>query len=197
MCCCARKWHHFQKRYTTWTFTPIPLSGICSQTPTIIKFVWLQFTSFFKINCMVEVFFIFLAKFCHKARFKMKNLKMKWFWGGFNCQKSEKKIVKITKFLYLVPIRSPKHKNDGLIFVFSYWVCSQIWLNLPMDDHHFSYITIFGTGPKTGSIAGCPKVRFLKFLAAPKLGYCEPTSTSTTWRLVSGYKTVFCWVPIP
>jgi hypothetical protein len=39
-----------------------------------------------------------------------------------------------------------------------------------MDDHHFSYITIFGTGPKTGSIAGCPKVRFLKFLAAPQVG---------------------------
>jgi hypothetical protein len=63
--------------------------------------------------------------------------------GAFNCQKSEKKIVKITKFLYLVPIRSPKHKKGGLIFVFSKLVCSQIWLNLPLDDHHFGYITIF------------------------------------------------------
>jgi hypothetical protein len=33
---------------------------------------------------------------------------------------------------------SSQNKIKGcLIFEVSYFACSQIWLNLPMDDHHF------------------------------------------------------------
>jgi len=92
---------------------------------------------------MVEVFFFCWQNFSIKARLKNEFFLNEVILGAFNCQKSEKKIVKITKFLYLVPIRSLKHKKGGLIFVFPYLVCHQIWLNLPMDDHHFGSITIF------------------------------------------------------
>jgi hypothetical protein len=30
---------------------------------------------------------------------------------------------------------------DSIFFLLSYLVCSQIWLNHLIDDHHFSYIT--------------------------------------------------------
>jgi hypothetical protein len=43
-----------------------------------------------------------------------------------------------------------KYKIKGcLIFEVSYFACSQIWLNLPMDDHHFGYITKFDQKKKT------------------------------------------------
>ncbi len=39
---------------------------------------------------------------------------------------------------------SSQNKIKGcLIFEVSYFAFSQIWLNLPMDDHHFGYITKF------------------------------------------------------
>jgi hypothetical protein len=63
---------------------------------------------------MVEVFFFPLGKFfCHKSKIKNENFENEViFWGVSIAKKSEKKIVKIlTKFLYLVLIRSPKHKK--------------------------------------------------------------------------------------
>jgi hypothetical protein len=37
---------------------------------------------------------------------------------------------------------SSQNKIKGcLIFEVSYFASNQIWLNLPMDDHHFGYIT--------------------------------------------------------
>jgi hypothetical protein len=66
-----------------------------------------------------------------------------------------------------------------LIFIL---VCSQIWLNLPMDDHHFGYITIF----------------FIKKTTAKDMIIVNQHAPAhhEGW-LVSGYITVFCWVPIP
>jgi hypothetical protein len=41
----------------------------------------------------------------------------------------------------MVQVSSQNKIKGCLIFEVSYFACSQIWLNLPMDDHHFGYIT--------------------------------------------------------
>jgi hypothetical protein len=64
---------------------------------------------------------------------------MKCFWR-FSIAKSEKyKIVKISRFLYLILVCSQKYKMSikDLYFIFG---CNQIWRNLPMDDNHYFYI---------------------------------------------------------
>jgi hypothetical protein len=40
----------------------------------------------------------------------------------------------------MVQVGSPKYKR-GLKILLSYIVSSQFWLNLPMDDPYFGYIT--------------------------------------------------------
>jgi hypothetical protein len=35
----------------------------------------------------------------------------------------------------------PKNLKNALFLFLSYFVCSQIWLNCLLDDHHFSYST--------------------------------------------------------
>jgi hypothetical protein len=36
----------------------------------------------------------------------------------------------------MVQVVSQKYKADDIMFLFSYLVCSQIWLNLAVDGHH-------------------------------------------------------------
>jgi hypothetical protein len=60
---------------------------------------------------------------------------------------SMEKMHKLTQFSRnKIKSRSPIfydkfHKVVKNIELLSYLICSQIWLNHPMDDHHFSYIT--------------------------------------------------------
>jgi len=61
------------------------------------------------------------------------------FWKKFM------KIYKITRFLYMVQVRSQKYKGKYIYFFLSYFVNSQIWLNQVMDDRHIGYITKLNT----------------------------------------------------
>jgi hypothetical protein len=36
----------------------------------------------------------------------------------------------------MVQVGSQKYEGDDIMFLFSYLVCSQIWLNLAVDGHH-------------------------------------------------------------
>jgi hypothetical protein len=47
----------------------------------------------------------------------------------------------------MVTVRSQKYKRTFKKMSLSHLAYSQIWLNLPMDHHHFGYITKF-TGKK-------------------------------------------------
>jgi hypothetical protein len=49
--------------------------------------------------------------------------------------------VAIARFLWQVLVGSQEHRRILFFFpLLSYLICSQIWLNHHMDDHHFSYI---------------------------------------------------------
>jgi len=52
----------------------------------------------------------------------------------------KQKKVKIAKFGWYVPVEIAKNIEGFWLFLLSYLVCSQIWLNHIMDDHDFSYI---------------------------------------------------------
>jgi hypothetical protein len=55
-----------------------------------------------------------------------------------------KKKIQIAKFLWEVLEGSWEYRKIMFVFLLSYLVCSQIWLNHLMDDQHFSYITKLG-----------------------------------------------------
>ncbi len=55
---------------------------------------------------------------------------------------------KIVKFfsqlsIFWFTMLQPKTQKDNYNISASYVVYSQIWLNLPMDDHHFFYIFLW------------------------------------------------------
>jgi hypothetical protein len=52
----------------------------------------------------------------------------------------------------MVTVCRQKYKRTFLKMSLSHVACSQIWLNLPMDHHHFGYITKF-TGQKKTLLA--------------------------------------------
>jgi hypothetical protein len=57
----------------------------------------------------------------------------------FSIVRIQPKFKKNFKFLYMFQISIQKYRKV-FMKIFSYLACSQIWLNLPMDDHHFDYI---------------------------------------------------------
>jgi hypothetical protein len=47
----------------------------------------------------------------------------------------------LSDILYMLQVGSQKIHKDVQQILLSYLACSHIWLNLPMDDCHFGYIT--------------------------------------------------------
>jgi hypothetical protein len=71
--------------------------------------------------------------FVKKKKNKMNTFKMKWFWR-VSIAKSEKENSQISLFGFqLVAVNI----ECRLKIYTSYLVYSQVWLNLPMNDHHF------------------------------------------------------------
>jgi hypothetical protein len=58
--------------------------------------------------------------------------------GSLLVPKFKKKSLDI--YLYMVQVSTPKIYNGAVEKLLSYLTCSQIWLNLSMDDHHFKKI---------------------------------------------------------
>jgi hypothetical protein len=63
---------------------------------------------------------------------------MKWFWRVSMARNAANKLVKITKFLLLV-FSGLAINTEGWLkrIVLHIRFHNQIWLNLPMNDHHF------------------------------------------------------------
>jgi hypothetical protein len=62
--------------------------------------------------------------------------------NGPNLQKFEEKYIQIAKFSRISFRSSKEHRRIlYIVFLLSYLLCSQIWLNYFLDDHHFDYIT--------------------------------------------------------
>jgi len=81
-----------------------------------------------------------------------------FYFSIFQILKRKKK-SKIARFVQEVPTCSQTIKQL-LIFLLSYLVYSQIWLNLLMDDHHqFGYITKLKKKQKTLAIVGSQKYK--------------------------------------
>jgi hypothetical protein len=64
-------------------------------------------------------------------------------------KKKKKRVSKSPNFYDKVPVGSQEYRKilgffKKNFFLLSYLVCSQIWLNHLMDDHHFSYMTKLG-----------------------------------------------------
>ncbi len=61
----------------------------------------------------------------------------------FNQQKGffKEKFPKFPRFFIISFSRQPKMQKAFCSFLLSYLVCSPIWLNYFLDDHHFDYIT--------------------------------------------------------
>jgi hypothetical protein len=70
-----------------------------------------------------------------------------------------------------------------IFFLLSYLACSQKpWLNLPIDDRHFGYITKLTT-KQNKTKHGHPV-------------HHVPTQVHHKGWMESGQETVFCWVPV-
>jgi hypothetical protein len=80
-------------------------------------------------------------------------LKSSAFWG-FQWFKFEQNLRKIVRFLYLVQVYIATN-IEGCFKKFTSicFFCSQIWLNLPMNHHHFGCITKLGGKKNTGLIS--------------------------------------------
>ncbi len=59
----------------------------------------------------------------------------------FNSQNLTK-FTEIAKFLYQVQVGSQKYRQEDILKVYSHvQLVAKIWLNLPVDHHHFGYVT--------------------------------------------------------
>jgi hypothetical protein len=57
------------------------------------------------------------------------------------CQILNLKTFQIARVLWQFPEGSQEYRRMLFFFLPSYLLCSQIWLNYLLDDHHFGYIT--------------------------------------------------------
>jgi hypothetical protein len=82
--------------------------------------------------------FIYWRNFAKIQNWTIEQLKMKWFFRVSIARSEGKKILQIFKFGF------PYVGIEGWFKIFIwYLVYSQIWINLPRDDHHFGYIKKF------------------------------------------------------
>jgi hypothetical protein len=82
-----------------------------------------------------------LENFYQKAKWEMRNMKLKWFWK-VSITKTEGKKGKNCLFLIVCFECVAININGWLKILYSYLVYSQIWLNLLKDDHHVFYIVL-------------------------------------------------------
>jgi hypothetical protein len=93
---------------------------------------------FLKKTLMRRILFSFFFHWCNLVKKRIQNSKIKWFWR-FSIVGSEKK--KSSNFCIFCIVCRKKYIERWLKIFISYLVSSHIWLNLPMGDCHFFFIT--------------------------------------------------------
>ncbi len=88
------------------------------------------------LHALSTAVFYLLAIHCQKAVLKLKSAILKCLLR-FSIARIRSNIV---RFLYMVQVCSQKYEIKYKK-LFSYFACSQIWLNLHVDHCHFGYIT--------------------------------------------------------
>ncbi len=126
---------------------------IWNQVPSQVPFFFYLTSKVFFCNSFLvwtsfgsnPVLFV-LAKI--SPNFDLKNMtstytkEFPWKKNGPNSSDLEKKQLPNRQiFLMISSSRQPRIQKDSDFFLFSYLLCSQIWLNHLMDDRHFTYIT--------------------------------------------------------
>ncbi len=82
-----------------------------------------------------------MAIYSQKENFKIKSAKMKKK-SRFSIARTQPKFKKNRKIsIHGYKEGSKKKRRNALKKLVSYLACSQIWLNVPMDDRHFGYVT--------------------------------------------------------